>query len=116
MHLHYFACMPAVIDAKSTLTVRYQTTVPPAVRQALKLVPRDKVLYSIQPDGTVILARANSQGDSDPIVDSFLQVLAQDMTANPRRLKPIDAGLVRRIRSLTKGVKVDLDAPLAGDE
>jgi len=108
--------MPTVIDAKSTLTARNQTTLPPVVRRALGLAPRDRVLYSIQPDGTVILARADSRDESDPVVDSFLRFLAEDMMAHPRKIKPVGAGLAKRIRSLTKGVKVDLDAPLAGDE
>lgn len=116
MHLHYHAGMPAVIDAKSTLTTRNQTTVPPAVRQALKLAPRDKVLYSIQPDGTVILARADPGKERDPVVEAFLEFLAQDMIANPRNIKPVDAGLAKRIRSLTRGVKVNLNSALARDE
>lgn len=116
MHLHYDACMSAVIDAKSTLTARNQTTVPPAVRQALKLAPRDKVLYSIQADGTVILARAIPGKEKDPVVEAFLEFLAQDMITNARNLKSVDAGLAKRIRSLTRGVKVNLDSPLPRDE
>ena len=116
MHLHYHDFMVTVIDAKSTLTARNQTTLPPVVRQALNLKPQDRVLYSIQPDGTVILARADSSGDRDPVVDSFLEFLAKDMIANPRKLKTVNTGLVKRIRSLTKGVKVDLNAPLMENE
>jgi antitoxin PrlF len=116
MHLHYRPFMATVIEAKSTLTVRNQTTVPPVVRQALKLGRRDQVRYLIQPDGTVILARADSPKERDAVLDSFLEFLAKDMAANPHRLRPIGAKLVKRIRSLTEGVEIDLNAPLAEDE
>ena len=52
--------MAHALKLESTLTDRYQTTVPNAVRHALKLGKRDKICYLIQPDGGVILARASS--------------------------------------------------------
>ena len=42
--------MPAMLEIDSTLTDRYQTTVPETVRRALKLRKRDKLHYSILPD------------------------------------------------------------------
>ena len=41
--------MPATLDVESTLTDRYQTTVPETVRRALRLYKRDKIHYSIRP-------------------------------------------------------------------
>ncbi len=114
--MHYLVLMDAVLEARSTLTVRNQTTVPPAVRQALKLGRRAKVRYLIQSNGTVIMARADSTTDKDPALDSFLQFLAKDITSNPQNIRPVGTKLARHIRSLTKGVKIDLDAPLTEDE
>jgi bifunctional DNA-binding transcriptional regulator/antitoxin component of YhaV-PrlF toxin-antitoxin module len=39
----------------STITDKYQTTLPVEVRQALKLLPRQRVSYELRPDGSVIL-------------------------------------------------------------
>lgn len=102
--------MPATIELESTLTDRYQTTVPDGVRRALKLGKRDRIRYLVQSDGAVILQRAD-QAD-DPVLGSFLDLLAQDIAAHPRHVHAIDSGLARRMRALVKGVKVDLEAAL----
>lgn len=104
--------MAHVLKLESTLTDRYQTTVPNAVRHALKLGKRDKIRYLIQPDGAVVLARVTSKTEDDPVLEKFLDFLARDMAAHPEHLKSIDAGLRKRIKSLVKNAKVDLDAPL----
>ena len=52
--------MATTLDVESTLTDRYQTTVPETVRRALGLKKRDKIHYSIRPDGEVILTRAEA--------------------------------------------------------
>ncbi len=104
--------MAHTLKLESTLTDRYQTTVPNAVRHALKLGKRDKIRYLIQPDGGVILARATSETGDDPVLGSFLNFLAHDMASHPERLKSVDAGLRKRIKALVKNVEVDLDAPL----
>jgi len=44
----------------STLTDRYQTTVPEPVRRALHLGKRDKIHYTMRPTGEVILTRAET--------------------------------------------------------
>lgn len=108
--------MTALIAAESTLTDRYQTTVPDAVRRALNLGKRDKLRYTVQPDGKVLLTRA-ADTDTDPALDAFLGFLAKDMTQHPERLQALDKTLVQRVQRLTAGLDVDLDAPLsAGDE
>lgn len=107
--------MPALIAAESTLTDRYQTTVPDAVRRALHLGKRDKLRYTVQPDGNVLLTRA-ADSDTDPALDAFLGFLAKDMTQHPERLQGLDPALVQRVQTLTAGVAVDLDAPLSADD
>jgi antitoxin PrlF len=47
--------MPAALPVESTLTDGYQTTVPETVRRALRLGKRDKIHYTIRPDGEVVL-------------------------------------------------------------
>ena len=104
--------MHAMLELESTLTDRYQTTVPDSVRRALRLRKRDKIRYHVQGDGTVLLTRADQQEDNDPVLDRFLQFLADDMTAHPDRVRSVDRKFVKRIKALTKGVEIDLDAPL----
>lgn len=107
--------MAAVLQAESTLTDRFQTTVPEPVRRALGLEKRDKIKYTIGSNGEVVLSRAgNAEGD-DPVLSEFLRFLASDMENSPEPLRAVDARLVRHLRKLTKNVDVDLDAPLSPD-
>jgi antitoxin PrlF len=98
------------------LTDRYQTTVPDAVRRALKLRKRDRIVYRVLEDGTVVIGRKFTGGGDDPVVGRFLEFLAHDMTAHPERIRSVDQGLRARIRPLAAGVKVDLNAPLSADD
>jgi antitoxin PrlF len=108
--------MPAILQVESTLTDRYQTTVPETVRRALRLGKRDKILYTIRPDGEVVLTRAAADENDDPALAPFLGFLARDMAEHPERLQAVDAGLAHRIQALVGGVAVDLDAPLSADD
>lgn len=105
----------AVIEAESTLTDRYQTTVPEPVRRALRLGKRTKIKYEIRGE-EVILRRADPPEDEDPVVTRFLDFLEQDMLAHPERLAPLDPTLLQRAVDLVADVEVDLDAPLEDDD
>ena len=107
--------MPTALEAESTLTDRYQTTVPETVRRALRLGKRDKIHYTIRPTGEVVLSRADAAED-DPVLGKFLDFLARDMAEHPERLQRIDRDLIQRGRELTASVKFDLDAPLSPDD
>ena len=108
--------MPITLEAESTLTDRYQTTVPESVRRTLKLGKRDKLHYTIRANGEVVLTRATGAEGDDPALGAFLGFLAADIRRHPARLQGIDADLVARFQSLTEGVEVDLDAPLSADD
>ncbi len=108
--------MTATLEVESTLTERYQTTVPETVRRALKLGKRDKIHYSIRADGQILLKRAASATDEDPLLGQFLSFLARDIASHPERVRAIDASLVKRIRSLTGKVKLDLNAALRAED
>lgn len=97
---------------ESTLTDRYQTTVPLTVRDILRLNKRDKIEYIIQPDNNVLMFKVE-QSESDPVLGKFLDFLASDIIKNPHHLKSISANLVSHIQSLVSEVDVDLDAPLS---
>jgi antitoxin PrlF len=108
--------MPATLEVESTLTDRYQTTVPEMVRRSLRLGKRDKVHYSIRPNGEVVLSRAEVSENDDPVLGQFLSFLSRDMAEHPERLQALDAGFVQRLQSLTTGIEVDLDAPLSAND
>ena len=108
--------MQASFEAESTLTDRYQTTVPETVRRALRLNKRDKIHYTIRPDGEVVLTRADAPEDEDPVLGQFLAFLARDIANHPERLDSLDVGLVQKLQSLVGGIDVDLDSPLSDDD
>lgn len=108
--------MAATLEAESTLTDRYQTTVPETVRRALRLSKRDKIHYTIRPSGEVVLTRVEASDGDDPVLGQFLGFLAADIARHPERLQAVDAGLVQRLQSLVGGVEVDLDAALSADD
>ena len=108
--------MSATLEVESTLTDRYQTTVPETVRRALKLSKRDKIHYTIRPGGEVVLTRVDILEDDDPVLGQFLGFLAHDMAAHPERLQSVDASLMQRVRALVGDTKVDLDAALSADD
>ena len=105
--------MSSPLEVESTLTDRYQTTVPETVRRALGLNRRDKVHYSIRANGEVVLTRAVTDARHDPVLGQFLGFLARDVASHPERLQAVGAGLVQRLQSLREDVEVDLDAPLS---
>jgi antitoxin PrlF len=107
--------MAATLEVESTLTDRYQTTVPETVRRALKLGKRDKIHYSIRADGQIVLTRAAAE-DEDPVLGQFLDFLARDIASHPERVRSVDTRLMQRIQSLVRVIEVDLDAPLSADD
>jgi antitoxin PrlF len=108
--------MPATLEVESTLTDRYQTTVPETVRRALRLGKRDKIHYMIRPSGEVVLTRARAAEGDDPVLGQFLGFLARDIASHPERLQAVNADLVQRLQSLVGSVEVDLDAALPADD
>ena len=125
MHLHYhFLCklnflevvmLQAGLETESTLTDRFQTTVPSVVRKALHLKKKDKIKFTVQANGSVLLTRAESLED-DPIVDSFLSFMADDMRKHPENIQPLTASMRDRIELLTADVELDLNAELSDED
>ncbi|MCK1711697.1 MULTISPECIES: type II toxin-antitoxin system PrlF family antitoxin [unclassified Bradyrhizobium] len=104
-----------ILEIPATITERGQTTVPAAIRKMLALGKRDQVVFRGLADGTVVIAKKVVE-DGDPVIGKFLSFLARDMAKEPSRIRPVPRSLVSRGKDLVKGVKVDLDAPLADDE
>ena len=107
--------MTKILQAESSLTDRYQTTLPDLVRKTLGLNKRDKIAYTINSDGTVTITRSEAS-ESDPVIDKFLDFLAQDMEQNPQHIQPIASKTIERIQSLVEDVEIDLDASLPDED
>ncbi len=101
--------MSKILQAASTLTDRYQTTIPEPVRQLLHLNKRDKITYTIEDDGKVLISRAT---EDDPVIGDFLNFLANDIKNNPSHIQSFSQTLIDRARNLTTDVEIDLNAPL----
>ncbi len=108
--------MAATLEVESTLTDRYQTTVPETVRRALGLRKRDKIHYMIRPGGEVVLSRVKVAEQDDPVLGQFLGFLSRDLVDHPERLHSIDADFVHRLQLLTGSIDVDLDVALSADD
>ncbi len=104
-----------ILDAESSLTNRYQTTVPAPVRAALGLEKGDKIQYEILSGGQVVISKA-SMPEGDPILEGFLDFIAQDIQVNPGNVRPLNQSLRDKIHDLTTGVEIDLDAPLNDED
>lgn len=100
--------------AESTLTDRYQTTVPSSVRKALGLGKQDKIAYYISADGKVFISRV--EADNDPILEKFVAFLAEDIDRNPQNVKPISSDLIEHARFLVAGMDSDLNEPLPDED
>lgn len=101
--------------AQSTLTDRFQTTVPATVRKALHLNKRDKLNFTLLDDGRVMVSRAE-EDVADPVIGKFLSFLEGDMSANPKNIQPLSASLKAHVDELVDGVDIDLDAPLSDED
>lgn len=105
--------MPALLEEISTITAKGQTTIPKSVRQALGVDYGGKIAFRVDDNG-VSVHRADAEHD-DPAIDSFLSFLADDIQRRPEALAALSPALADRLAALTKGVAVDLDAPIDGD-
>lgn len=103
----------SVLELESTLTDRYQTTVPAAVRQALQLQRRDRIRYRVMDGGQVLLERAQPlEPEVDPALGPFLGLLARDLRDHPERLSAVPADFAQRLLELVADADIDLEAPL----
>ena len=103
------------LQTESTLTDRYQTTVPSIVRKALHLGKKDKIKFTVESNGRVTLSRAE-QSDEDPALNAFLSFLGDDIQKHPERVQPLSVSIKSKGDSLIEDVDIDLDAPLCDED
>ena len=94
-----------ILTAESTLTTRYQTTIPDAVRKVLGLGKNDRLVYRVTEVGEVRLAKAGAQDAEDPALVPFLALLDKRLEARPDLVVPYTDADADQDRALIKGVR-----------
>jgi len=103
----------SIIQTESTLTDRYQTTVPEPVRKALALGKRDRIVYRQLATGEVVIAKADEVADAlDPAAIAFLKFLGEQIERHPSSLTPLTKERFAYLQALTAGVEFDIDKAL----
>jgi antitoxin PrlF len=100
--------------ATSKVTRRNQTTIPPAVREALHLEKGERLGYIIEGNEVRLVNASALEEHEDPIVTGFLELLASDLKRYPDRLEAFPSELLARAKELTKDVEIDHEAPIEG--
>jgi antitoxin PrlF len=103
----------AIIEERSTITAKGQTTVPKAVRQVLGVKEGDEIAFRVE--GQRVTVVPVGAAHEDPVVGKFLAFLAKDIEKHPEAVKPLSKDFAARMESLVKGAKVDLNEPIDGD-
>jgi antitoxin PrlF len=120
MDLHYLLDMAMILEAEANLTAQNQITIPAAVRKVLNLHGgQSRIKFQILPEeGRVMVIRVEptAEEQEDPTLKPFLALLTKDIIQRPQRIAPFRAPLLKKARSLVKGVEVDLDGPLTGED
>lgn len=90
MQLHYHFTMDEN-ELESSLTDRYQTTVPARIRKLLGLNKRDKLEWILDESGGIRVSKKPEETEHfDPIFDQWLDFLEKDMLEHPERLIHLD--------------------------
>jgi len=90
MQLHYHFSVDEN-ELESSLTDRYQTTVPARIRKLLGLNKRDKLEWILDESGGIRVSKKSVETEHiDPIFDQWLDFLEKDMLEHPERLIPLD--------------------------
>jgi antitoxin PrlF len=108
--------MAILLSDQSTLTDRYQTTIPASIRRRLNLQARDRIHYQVRDNGEVVLLRAEPEADVDPVISLFLDFLQTDMQQQPQQLQALSAETVAEAQRLTAKIEVDLNEVLPEDD
>jgi bifunctional DNA-binding transcriptional regulator/antitoxin component of YhaV-PrlF toxin-antitoxin module len=100
----------------SKLTVRDQTTLPPAVRQVLGLKAGQRLGYVFDSEGVRLVNPTTAAEHADPVLQQFLTLLGSHIAAGPAAGGAVafPPDLLERARALTADVEIDHDAPIEG--
>lgn len=95
--------MTIVLEKDAKITGQGQTTVPAPVREHLGVGPGDRIRFTVDAAGNVMLRRA----DGDPAMEAFLEFLADDIQRRPAQIEGLTSALELRLRELTAGTEIN---------
>jgi antitoxin PrlF len=104
--------MATIVQERSKITAKGQTTVPKAVRQALGVSYGGEIAFVVDEHGVSVRRVENEE--ADPVIGTFLGFLEQDMLRNPQNIVAFPASMAERMTALTKHIGVDLDEEIDG--
>lgn len=107
--------MNIVLEKDSTVSQKGQTTIPIEVRQVLGVEAGDRVTFRVDDERSVSIARADEEGEGDPVVGAFLSFLAEDIRTRPEAIRAVTPSLEARLRELTAGTHIDENDRIEGD-
>ncbi|MGK0269821.1 MAG: antitoxin PrlF [Cocleimonas sp.] len=70
--------------------------------------------FTIQ--GSINLLVSSTSTEEEPILESFLSFLANDMQQHPEKLQPLTASMCRSAESLVESVEIDFGSPLIEED
>lgn len=71
---------------------------------------RSKGSHRIYRKEEIRIVIPSKTAEEDPILDKFLDFLAQDMEQNPQQIQPVTSKTLERVQSLVEDVEVNLNA------
>ena len=104
--------MATLIQERSKITAKGQTTVPKAVRKALGVSSGDEIAFIVDDRGVSV--RRVEVDETDPVIEGFLRFLARDMERDPRNITPFPPSLAERLATLAQGIDVEPNAEIDG--
>jgi antitoxin PrlF len=108
--------MGTLLKEESTITAKGQTTVPKSVRQALGVDYGGRITFVVDDQRRVYVQKAEMDETDDPVIDSFLAFLAQNMALHPEKsVVSFPKEILDRAAALTGGMDIDLDAKIEGN-
>ena len=102
-----------VLEERSKITDKNQTTVPKRVRERLGIGPGDEIVYRVSDDGTILVESAE-RADDEAAVDAFLKFLSNDIKRRPEAVSAMTQEDFERLQDLVEGVEADLDDDFSG--
>ena len=105
-----------VVEEVCTITVKGQTTVPKAVRQALGVGYGGRIAFRVA-RGRVTVHALPEDDDADPALAPFLALLEADMASRPTKaVRPLPETLAGHLEALAAEVgEMDPNAPIEGE-
>ena len=113
--MHYISLMGLIAKllGRSTLTDRYQTTIPAFVRKELGLTKRDHIEFLKSEDGSILLRKAEADGQEfSPGLLAWLELISRDHEQHPEQIVPLPEELFDRANQLVAHLDLDIDLPL----